>query len=56
MPQIVSFTHLFLTLVTFYFLRVFSLKTNTPWFLVRKGNIPTDRPRLVGEIKAYFCR
>jgi hypothetical protein len=27
----------------------------TPWLLVRKWTIPTERPPLVGEISANFC-
>jgi hypothetical protein len=27
----------------------------TPWLLVRKRTIPTDRPPLVGEVSANFC-
>jgi hypothetical protein len=27
----------------------------TPWLLVRKRNIPTERPPLVGEVSANFC-
>jgi hypothetical protein len=27
----------------------------TPWPLVRKRTIPTERPPLVGEVSANFC-
>jgi hypothetical protein len=27
----------------------------TPWLLVRKRTIPTERPPLVGEVSANFC-
>jgi hypothetical protein len=27
----------------------------TPWLLIRKQNIPTERPPLVGEITAHFA-
>jgi hypothetical protein len=27
----------------------------TPWILVRKRTIPTERPPLVGEVSANFC-
>jgi hypothetical protein len=30
-------------------------KTKTPWPLVRKRTIPTERPPLVGEVSANFC-
>jgi hypothetical protein len=29
-------------------------KQNTPWLLVRKRTIPTERPPLVGEVSANF--
>jgi hypothetical protein len=28
----------------------------TPWLLVRTRTIPTERPPLVGEVSANFCR
>jgi hypothetical protein len=28
---------------------------HTPWPLVRKRTIPTERPPLVGEVSANFC-
>jgi hypothetical protein len=30
-------------------------KTKTPWLLVRKRTIPSERPPLVGEVSANFC-
>jgi hypothetical protein len=30
-------------------------KKKTPWLLVRKRTIPTERPPLVGEVSANFC-
>jgi hypothetical protein len=30
-------------------------KKKTPWPLVRKRTIPTERPPLVGEVSANFC-
>jgi hypothetical protein len=30
-------------------------KLKTPWPLVRKRTIPTERPRHVGEVSANFC-
>jgi hypothetical protein len=30
-------------------------KNYTPWPLVRKRTIPTERPLLVGEVGANFC-
>jgi hypothetical protein len=30
-------------------------KPKTPWLLVRKRIIPTERPPLVGEVSANFC-
>jgi hypothetical protein len=32
------------------------LKLKTPWPLVRKQTIPTERPPLVGEVSANFLR
>jgi hypothetical protein len=31
-----------------------SLHKKTPWPLVRKQTMPTERPQLVGEVKANF--
>jgi hypothetical protein len=31
------------------------LKTKTPWPLIRKRSIQTERPPLVGEVSANFC-
>jgi hypothetical protein len=30
-------------------------RKQTPWLLVRKRTIPTERPPLVGEVSANFC-
>jgi hypothetical protein len=30
-------------------------KKKLPWPLVRKRNIPNERPLLVGEVNANFC-
>jgi hypothetical protein len=27
----------------------------TPWLLVRKRTVPTERPPLVGEVSVNFC-
>jgi hypothetical protein len=32
------------------------LSKKTPWLLVHKGTIPTERPPLVGEVSANFLR
>jgi hypothetical protein len=46
-----------LTVVTDYEdLYYYRLKLNqTPWPLVRKRTIPTERPPLLGEVSANFC-
>jgi hypothetical protein len=31
------------------------LAPETPWLLVRKRTIPTERPLLVGEVSANVC-
>jgi hypothetical protein len=36
-------------------LQVFQLYKKTPWLLVRKRTIPTERPPLVGEVSGNFC-
>jgi hypothetical protein len=30
-------------------------KLKTPWLVVRKRTIPTERPPLVSEVSANFC-
>jgi hypothetical protein len=32
-----------------------SVLVKTPWLLVRKQTIPTERPPLVGEVSVNFC-
>jgi hypothetical protein len=35
--------------------RVNKKQKQTPWPVVRKRTIPTERPLLVGEVSANFC-
>jgi hypothetical protein len=36
-------------------IQLVTIKDQTPWPVVRKLTIPTERPPLVGEVSAKFC-
>jgi hypothetical protein len=37
------------------FVTKYQKKNHTPWYLVRKGTTPTERPPVVGEVSSGFC-